>query len=195
MRIVLASRGERYESFERWTELTTDTAFDTTHPYYDPKSDKDAPTWYMVNVRFVRRLEHPVTLAWVKKLAGLAEPPEGVKYIGKEGLKAIKEMPLVNRGRLSVQPVSEEAYDAIVAMGEKGGMDELPVPKKAKAVKREKEDENEEGQKDEPDNGKVKKEPASKKAKTEPKPKAEPKVKKEPPPAPEGTRRSSRLRK
>lgn len=148
----------------------------------------------MVNVRFVRRLEHPVTLAWVKKLAGLSEPPEGVKYIGKEGLKAIKEMPLVNRGRLSVQPVSEEAYDTIVAMGEKGGMDELPAPKKAKAVKREKEDE-EEGEKDGPDNSKVKKEPAQKKAKTEPKPKAEPKVKKEPPPAPEGTRRSSRLRK
>lgn len=174
------------------SKLTSDTAFDSSHPYYDPKSDKDAPTWYMVNVRFVSRLKHPVTLAWVKKLAGAAEPPEGVSYIGAKGLKAIKEMPLVNRGRLSVQPVSDEAYDAIVAMGENGGMDELPAPKKGKE-KRVKEEDEEEKQ---PANGKVKREePQSKKTKTEPKAKAEPKPMKEPPPAPEGTRRSSRLRK
>lgn len=145
----------------------------------------------MVNVRFVSRLKNPVTLAWVKKLAGSAGPPEGVSYIGADGLKAIKDMPLVNRGRLSVQPVGDEAYAAIVAMGEKGGMDELPAAKKGN-VKRVKEEDEE---KAEPGNGKVKSEPKAKKAKTEPKAKAEPKPKKEPPPAPEGTRRSSRLRK
>lgn len=203
-------------------ELTSDTAFDTSHPYYDPKSSKDSPTWYMVNVRFVSRLKHPVTLAWVKKLAGLNKPPEGVAYIGAEGLKAIKEMPLVNRGRLSVQPVSEEAYDAIVAMGEKGGMDELPPPKKSRAkeskeeaededvpppkkskagakVKREQEDElSEEESKPQkaPRNGQIEDtQRKPKKAKTddvEHKPKE---VKKEPEPAPAGTRRSARLRK
>lgn len=30
------------------THFATVTAFDPTHPYYDAKSSKDTPTWYMV---------------------------------------------------------------------------------------------------------------------------------------------------
>jgi hypothetical protein len=55
----------------------------------------------MVSVKFIRRLEHPVTLAFIKSLVGLAAPPVGIEYIGDKGLKALQSMALVNRGRLS----------------------------------------------------------------------------------------------
>lgn len=55
----------------------------------------------MVDVRFVRRLPNPPTLALVKHLAGCSELPACVKYIDESGLAAIKAMQLVNRGRLS----------------------------------------------------------------------------------------------
>lgn len=55
----------------------------------------------MVSVKFIRRLKYPVTLAFVKSLVGKTEIPEGIEYIGKEGLKAIQSMALINRGRLS----------------------------------------------------------------------------------------------
>lgn len=55
----------------------------------------------MVDVHFVRRLPHPPTLALVKMLVGASAMPDEVGYIGSDGLKAIREMQLVNRGRLS----------------------------------------------------------------------------------------------
>jgi hypothetical protein len=38
-----------------------------------------------------------------------------------KGLQAIKDMPLLNRGRLSVQPVSLEAFEAVKSLGVNGG--------------------------------------------------------------------------
>jgi predicted RNA-binding protein with PUA-like domain len=32
--------------------MTVDTAFDESHPYFDPKSDKSNPKWYMVRTDF-----------------------------------------------------------------------------------------------------------------------------------------------
>ncbi|KAK1923178.1 EVE domain-containing protein [Papiliotrema laurentii] len=112
------------------------TAWDESHPYFDAKSDKDNPTWYMVDVRFTSRLTHPPTLALIKHLTSLPSLPAQVEYISPEGLKALKEMPLVNRGRLSVQPVSEAAYEAVVKLGTKGGWDDLiPMAKGKKPSK------------------------------------------------------------
>lgn len=90
------------------------------HPYYDAKTKQDTPTWFMVrpmstrsskfhsyklyfqvDVEFKSRVKHPVTLALLKLLVGSTELPETLAYIGDQGLKAIKEMALVNRGRLS----------------------------------------------------------------------------------------------
>ncbi|WVN89788.1 uncharacterized protein L203_105018 [Cryptococcus depauperatus CBS 7841] len=101
------------------------TAWDQEHPYFDPKSSKESPTWFMVDVQFKDRLPHPPTLALVKQLASSSALPQEVSYIGKQGLDAIKAMALVNRGRLSVQPVEGEAYDAIVKLGMQGGWDSL----------------------------------------------------------------------
>jgi predicted RNA-binding protein with PUA-like domain len=77
-----------------------ETALDPSHAYYDAGSDPDAPTWYMVDLRAVMRLERPVTLPEVKRRKELAE------------------MALVRIGRLSVTPVSRREWETICAMGE-----------------------------------------------------------------------------
>lgn len=75
------------------------TAFDPDDPHYDPKSDPDNPRWFMVDVRLVRRLERLIPLTELK-----ANP-------------ALAEMPLVKKGnRLSIMPVSEAEWQAILAM-------------------------------------------------------------------------------
>ncbi|KAG6336487.1 hypothetical protein ID866_2601 [Astraeus odoratus] len=98
----------------------------STHPYYDPKTDKESPKWFMVGVKFVSRAEHFVSLSLLRYVAGLpsVEPPEEIAYIGSEGVKAIKDMALLNRGRLSVQRVSEECWDVIGQMAQRGGWDD-----------------------------------------------------------------------
>ncbi|KAL1747261.1 DUF55-domain-containing protein [Schizophyllum fasciatum] len=101
------------------------TAWDPEHPYYDPKTKKDNPKWFMPDVTFVTRAAHLVPLAVLRAIAasGGAEAA-GVPYVGKDGVDAIKAMALITRGRLSVQRVEERAWDTIRKMAEKGGWDE-----------------------------------------------------------------------
>jgi len=76
------------------------TQFDRKSPYHDPKSTREQPRWELVDVRFVRRLEPPVTLATLREHA---EDLEGLK--------------LLERGsRLSVQPVTPHQYRRILAL-------------------------------------------------------------------------------
>ncbi|QRW16461.1 thymocyte nuclear protein 1 [Rhizoctonia solani] len=119
------------------------TANDPTHPYYDAKSSsrdsKSEPTWWMVELKFKSRLKHFVSLATlrsitsatsVEDLAQLSSNSEDrqnqLSYLTKDDLKALGAMPLLNRGRLSVQPVNEGA----------GGWDEQIKPKSGKGVPR-----------------------------------------------------------
>lgn len=75
------------------------TAFDSRSPYFDPKSAPDAPTWLMVDVRAVRAFDDVITLSELRATPGL------------DGLE------LLRRGsRLSVQPVSAEHWQRIVAL-------------------------------------------------------------------------------
>ncbi len=75
------------------------TAFDPDGKYYDPKSDPANPRWFMVDVRFVRKLGRTITLEELKR------HPE------------LEEMPLVRRGnRLSVQPVTTRQWQTILAL-------------------------------------------------------------------------------
>lgn len=76
------------------------TAFDSTTDGYDPKSDKSAPTWYMVDLRAVAQLTHPVTLAQIKQR------------------KQLKNMALLRIGRLSVSPVTAAEWDVICRLAE-----------------------------------------------------------------------------
>ncbi len=78
------------------------TAFDPEEKYYDPKSNTDKPTWYMVDIKLKEKFKKPVTLEEIK-----ANPK-------------LKDMKLVQRGnRLSVMPVTKKEFDEIVKMSKK----------------------------------------------------------------------------
>lgn len=75
------------------------TAFDPEDPHYDPKSDPDNPRWYMVDVKFVRKLERTITLTELK------QQPE------------LTDLPLVRKGnRLSVMPVEKHHWEFILSL-------------------------------------------------------------------------------
>ena len=75
-----------------------DTAFDARHGHYDPGSKRDAPTWFMVDLRAVEPLARPVSLEEIK-----SKPP-------------LADMALLRMGRLSVSPVTEQEWATICAM-------------------------------------------------------------------------------
>ena len=75
------------------------TAFEPEDKHYDPKSDPDNPRWYLVDVKFERKLRRTIPLAELK-----AQPP-------------LEGMALVRRGnRLSVMPVSEGEWEHILSL-------------------------------------------------------------------------------
>ena len=75
------------------------TAFDPDDKHFDPKSHPDKPTWFMVDVRFVRKFNRTISLRELKSLPELAE------------------LALVRRGnRLSIMPVTAEQWQRIIAL-------------------------------------------------------------------------------
>jgi len=75
------------------------TAFDPEDKHYDPKSDPDNPRWFLVDVKFVRKLKRTITLA------ELREQPK------------LEKLALVRRGnRLSVMPVAKREWDLILRL-------------------------------------------------------------------------------
>ena len=79
------------------------TAWDPKDKHYDPKSSPGETVWTVVEIEAEERLPNPVTLQAVK-----ANPK-------------LKDMLLIRKGqRLSIQPVSREEFDEIIAMGSQG---------------------------------------------------------------------------
>ncbi len=77
-----------------------DTAWKKGSDYFDEKSSKDKPRWFMVDIRYVEKFEEIVSLAELKenpKLAGMMVVQKG--------------------SRLSVQPVTKKQFDEVVRMG------------------------------------------------------------------------------
>lgn len=73
------------------------TAFDPDNKHFDPKSHPDKPTWFMVDVRFVRKLKRTISLQQLKSI------PE------------LSNLALVRRGnRLSIMPVSPDEWACIL---------------------------------------------------------------------------------
>lgn len=68
------------------------TQFDPAHPYHDPKSRLDSPTWMLVDVQFERKFTRPVTR----------------DALAADGL--LSQMTLFKRNRLSITPVTREEY-------------------------------------------------------------------------------------
>ena len=76
------------------------TAFDSDSKYYDPKSDVEDPSWFMVDIAPVAAFAEPLTRDQLKEEAVLAD------------------MMLLRRGaRLSVQPVSGKEWRHVLKMG------------------------------------------------------------------------------
>lgn len=77
------------------------TAFDPDHDHYDPKSDPEKPTWYMVDLKAVEKFP---------TFVGLPELRERLE---------LSEMVMFKRNRLSVTPVDKVEFDTIRKMGHK----------------------------------------------------------------------------
>ncbi|MBS3963133.1 MAG: EVE domain-containing protein [Methylomonas sp.] len=75
------------------------TAFDPDSQYFDAKSNVAQPTWFMVDVRFVRKLTRTLTLQELKAKPELAD------------------LALVRRGnRLSIMPVSAGQWAFVLSL-------------------------------------------------------------------------------
>lgn len=76
------------------------TAFEKKSKYFDPKSTKEDPRWFSVDIKWKRKLKNYVSLREMK-----ATP-------------ALSDMRVVQRWqRLSIQPVSSEDFERVCAMG------------------------------------------------------------------------------
>ena len=74
-------------------------AFDAKSRYFDPKSRRDSPRWFMVDVRLVQKFSEPLALDTLRKV------------------KKLEKMELLRRGsRLSIQPVSHQEWTIIMHM-------------------------------------------------------------------------------
>jgi len=77
-------------------------AWKSGHKYFDAQSTIKSPTWYMVNIAFVKKFTDTVSLATLK------------------ATKSLSKMKVTQRGsRLSVQPVTKEEYNIVVRLGQK----------------------------------------------------------------------------
>ena len=77
--------------------------FQKGHEYYEPKARGEKPYWYTVEVRFVERFPHVVSLDALKRTP------------------ALEQMMVVQPGRRpSVQPVATREFDLVCRLGRKG---------------------------------------------------------------------------
>ena len=77
------------------------TAFDPNQKYYDPKSDPENPRWYMVDVKFKRKLKRNISL---RELKALQDP-------------RLDDLPLLRKGnRLSVMPLSKAHWELVLEL-------------------------------------------------------------------------------
>lgn len=78
------------------------SAFDRKSHYYDEDSDKANPTWFQVDIGFVKNFHGTVSLDTLKSTRGL------------------EQMDVIKKGnRLSVQSVTKDEYDIVVALATK----------------------------------------------------------------------------
>jgi predicted RNA-binding protein with PUA-like domain len=74
------------------------TALEPEHRYFDPKASAEDPRWVRVDVEHVETFPAPVPLERLRRTPGL------------------EAMPLLNRSRLSVQPVSDEEFGIVLGL-------------------------------------------------------------------------------
>jgi len=74
--------------------------FDPKAKYYDATASQETPRWFCVDVKLVRKLQHPITLAELK--------------VYQDG--ELADMALFKMKRLSVQPVSLKEWEFILGL-------------------------------------------------------------------------------
>lgn len=75
------------------------TQFDEREKYFDPKSKKDDPRWFMVDVKFIKKFKNLISLDQLKN-----NP-------------ALDEMMVTKRGaRLSIQPVTLKEWNTVLKL-------------------------------------------------------------------------------
>jgi predicted RNA-binding protein with PUA-like domain len=72
--------------------------FNPDSKYFDPKSDENAPRWFVVDVKAVEALENTVPIG------SMREAP------------AMKDCLLLRNSRVSIVPLSPEEFDGIIAL-------------------------------------------------------------------------------
>jgi predicted RNA-binding protein with PUA-like domain len=72
--------------------------FDARSDHHDPASTRDAPRWFGVRIKFERKFDRPIPLDELRQSPALAR------------------MVLLQRSRLSVQPVTADEWRAILKM-------------------------------------------------------------------------------
>jgi predicted RNA-binding protein with PUA-like domain len=78
-----------------------ETAFDAKHHHYDADSKPDAPRWFVVDVKLIRKFERIITLDELRRHAP----------------KTLEDFVLLRRGnRLSVMPVAKKHWDFILTL-------------------------------------------------------------------------------
>jgi len=85
------------------------TQFDQNDAHYDPKSNKDNPKWFMVDVQYVRDLKRFIPLAELKEYHLMHKVNGG----------ALKNLSLFTRSRLSVQSIDEAEWNYVVDLENK----------------------------------------------------------------------------
>lgn len=75
------------------------TQFDTKNVYFDPKSSRSDPRWWLIDLEFVEAFPRMVPLAEIR------EHPR------------LQDMALLKRMRLSVQPVSGRQFEIVQGLG------------------------------------------------------------------------------
>lgn len=75
------------------------TARDPQNEYFDARATDEDPRWFMVDLEFEERFPALVSLDTLRHTAGL------------------EKMLVINRSRLSVQPVTDDEFEIVVRLG------------------------------------------------------------------------------
>ena len=75
------------------------TQFDSKSGHFDPTAKESEPRWYGVDIKYRSKFKQVVSLEAIK------------------AVPALSKMILINRSRLSVQPVTQEEFKTIVKLG------------------------------------------------------------------------------
>ncbi|HEX2191113.1 MAG TPA: EVE domain-containing protein [Longimicrobiaceae bacterium] len=87
------------------TGLPDPSALDPRSDYFDPRASEEDPRWMMVEIAFSEKFPAVVTLDDLRAAPGL------------------EKMLVINKSRLSVQPVTPAEFDIVVKLGRRRQVD------------------------------------------------------------------------